>query len=158
MYLNVENVQNLCRRLETDKIYDAHLLNQPRSLISRCVCRYRYTRLFSHLNGYEDYEFWLNLKIQPFYYSYKPLIGTETRVNAQAQAYEFMTTYTEMSEPVGRLEKVVGWYHSHPGYGCWLSGIDVATQMLNQQFQEPFLAIVVGIFKIVQKNITFFYR
>lgn len=79
-------------------------------------------------------------------------------MNAQAQAYEFMTTYTEMSEPVGRLEKVVGWYHSHPGYGCWLSGIDVATQMLNQQFQEPFLAIVVGIFKIVQKNITFFYR
>ena len=20
---------------------------------------------------------------------------------------------------------VVGWYHSHPGYACWLSGIDV---------------------------------
>lgn len=44
---------------------------------------------------------------------------------------------------VGRLENVVGWYHSHPGYGCWLSGIDVSTQMLNQQFQEPFLAIVI---------------
>ena len=35
-------------------------------------------------------------------------------------------------------------YHSHPGYGCWLSGIDVSTQMLNQQFQEPFVVIVVG--------------
>jgi proteasome lid subunit RPN8/RPN11 len=69
--------------------------------------------------------------------------GTETRVNAQAQAYEYMTTYTEMCEPVGRLEKVVGWYHSHPGYGCWLSGIDVSTQSLNQQFQEPWVAIVV---------------
>jgi len=44
---------------------------------------------------------------------------------------------------VGRLENAVGWYHSHPGYGCWLSGIDVGTQMLNQQFQEPFVAIVV---------------
>ncbi|KAL5709380.1 proteasome regulatory particle subunit RPN11 [Ranunculus cassubicifolius] len=43
----------------------------------------------------------------------------------------------------GRLENVVGWYHSHPGYGCWLSGIDCSTQMLNQQFQEPFLAVVV---------------
>ena len=43
-----------------------------------------------------------------------------------------------------RLENVIGWYHSHPGYGCWLSGIDVSTQMLNQQFQEPFVAIVVG--------------
>jgi COP9 signalosome complex subunit 5 len=38
---------------------------------------------------------------------------------------------------------VVGWYHSHPGYGCWLSGIDVSTQMLNQQFTEPFLAVVI---------------
>ncbi|KAL5674837.1 hypothetical protein ACJX0J_010968, partial [Zea mays] len=43
----------------------------------------------------------------------------------------------------GRLENVVGWYHSHPGYGCWLSGIDVSTQMLNQQFTEPFLAVVI---------------
>ena len=38
---------------------------------------------------------------------------------------------------------MVGWYHSHPGYGCWLSGIDVSTQMLNQQYQEPFLAVVI---------------
>ena len=30
-----------------------------------------------------------------------------------------------------------------PGYGCWLSGIDVSTQMLNQNFQDPFVAIVV---------------
>ncbi|KAH0868585.1 hypothetical protein HID58_075607, partial [Brassica napus] len=43
----------------------------------------------------------------------------------------------------GRLENVVGWYHLHPGYGCWLSGIDVSTQMLNQQYQEPFLAVVI---------------
>lgn len=35
-----------------------------------------------------------------------PVEGTETRVNAQAQAYEFMTNYTEGCEPIGRLEKV----------------------------------------------------
>lgn len=44
---------------------------------------------------------------------------------------------------MNRLENAIGWYHSHPGYGCWLSGIDVSTQMLNQNFQEPFVAIVV---------------
>lgn len=49
---------------------------------------------------------------------------------------------------VGRLENVIGWYHSHPGYGCWLSGIDVSTQMLNQQFQEPFVAIVVSLISL----------
>ena len=37
----------------------------------------------------------------------------------------------------------MGWYHSHPGYGCWLSGIDVNTQLTNQQFQDPFVAVVV---------------
>ncbi|XP_053210262.1 COP9 signalosome complex subunit 5-like [Panonychus citri] len=72
-----------------------------------------------------------------------PVEGTETRVNAQAQAYEYMAAYTESAQQVGRLENVIGWYHSHPGYGCWLSGIDVSTQMLNQQFQEPFVAIVI---------------
>lgn len=44
---------------------------------------------------------------------------------------------------MGRHENAIGWYHSHPGYGCWLSGIDVSTQMLNQNFQEPFVAIVI---------------
>ncbi|EEB10074.1 COP9 signalosome complex subunit, putative [Pediculus humanus corporis] len=72
-----------------------------------------------------------------------PVEGTETRVNAQAQAYEYMTAYIEAAKVVGRLENAIGWYHSHPGYGCWLSGIDVSTQMLNQNFQEPFVAIVI---------------
>lgn len=72
-----------------------------------------------------------------------PVEGTETRVNAQAAAYEYMAAYMESAKQVGRLENAIGWYHSHPGYGCWLSGIDVGTQMLNQQFQEPFVAIVI---------------
>lgn len=29
---------------------------------------------------------------------------------------------------------VVGWYHSHPGFGCWLSSVDINTQqVLDQQ-------------------------
>ncbi|KAJ3676888.1 hypothetical protein LUZ60_002612 [Juncus effusus] len=72
-----------------------------------------------------------------------PVEGTETRVNAQVDAYEYMVDYSTINKQVGRVENVVGWYHSHPGYGCWLSGIDVSTQMLNQQYQEPFLAVVI---------------
>ncbi|XP_047066602.1 COP9 signalosome complex subunit 5-like [Lolium rigidum] len=72
-----------------------------------------------------------------------PVEGTETRVNAQADAYEYMVEYSTINKQAGRLENVVGWYHSHPGYGCWLSGIDVSTQMLNQQYTEPFLAVVI---------------
>lgn len=29
-----------------------------------------------------------------------------------------------------RPEMVVGWYHSHPGFGCWLSNVDVNTQQV----------------------------
>lgn len=72
-----------------------------------------------------------------------PVEGTETRVNAHAQAYEYMASYTVAGREAGREENVVGWYHSHPGYGCWLSGIDVNTQFQQQQFQDPFLAVVV---------------
>jgi len=72
-----------------------------------------------------------------------PVEGTETRVNAQTEGYEYMVEYLSLIKDVGRQENALGWYHSHPGYGCWLSGIDVSTQMLNQQFQEPWLAIVI---------------
>lgn len=72
-----------------------------------------------------------------------PVEGTETRVNAQSEGYEYMVQYLDLLKAVGIEDSIVGWYHSHPGYGCWLSGIDVATQSLNQNFQDPYLAIVV---------------
>ncbi|KDE08164.1 COP9 signalosome complex subunit 5 [Microbotryum lychnidis-dioicae p1A1 Lamole] len=72
-----------------------------------------------------------------------PVVGTETRVNAQNDANEFMIQYIESSSAIGRLENIIGWYHSHPGYGCWLSGIDVQTQKIHQAFEDPFLAVVI---------------
>lgn len=72
-----------------------------------------------------------------------PVEGTETRVNAQADADEYMVEYLNACREQGRLENAVGWYHSHPGYGCWLSGIDVMTQSTQQTFQDPFLAVVI---------------
>ncbi|KAI6661647.1 COP9 signalosome complex subunit 5 [Oopsacas minuta] len=72
-----------------------------------------------------------------------PVEGTETRVNALDSAYEYMSQYFTFSKEVSRPENCIGWYHSHPGYGCWLSGIDVSTQFTNQMYQEPFVAIVI---------------
>lgn len=72
-----------------------------------------------------------------------PVEGTETRVNAQDEANEYMVEYLRLCRDEGRAENVVGWYHSHPGYGCWLSGIDVGTQAMQQQWNDPFVAVVV---------------
>jgi COP9 signalosome complex subunit 5 len=55
-----------------------------------------------------------------------------------------MIDYLQLSRDQGsRQENVVGWYHSHPGYGCWLSGIDVGTQQMQQKFNDPFVAVVI---------------
>merc|ERR1712230_271899 len=72
-----------------------------------------------------------------------PVEGTETRVNAQDEANEYMVGYLQACRDQGKLENAVGWYHSHPGYGCWLSGIDVGTQSTQQSFSDPFLAVVI---------------
>ncbi|KAH8116206.1 Mov34-domain-containing protein [Phellopilus nigrolimitatus] len=72
-----------------------------------------------------------------------PVQGTETRVNAAEAANEYMVEYVGGSEKVERKENVIGWYHSHPGYACWLSGIDVNTQITNQKYQDPFVAVVI---------------
>lgn len=72
-----------------------------------------------------------------------PVEGTETRVSAHQEAYEYMVQYMEAGKKAGRQENVVGWYHSHPGYGCWLSGIDVNTQLNQQTYMEPFVAVVI---------------
>ena len=72
-----------------------------------------------------------------------PVEGTETRVNAQDEANEYLVEYLKLCRDQGRMENVIGWYHSHPGYGCWLSGIDVSTQAMQQTFNDPFVAIVV---------------
>jgi COP9 signalosome complex subunit 5 len=72
-----------------------------------------------------------------------PVEGTETRVNAQDEANEYMVEFLQRAREQGQMDNAVGWYHSHPGYGCWLSGIDVNTQKTQQQFSDPFCAIVI---------------
>jgi len=72
-----------------------------------------------------------------------PVQGTETRVNAAEAANEYMVEFLTRARELGQLENAVGWYHSHPGYGCWLSGIDVGTQKTQQLYQDPFLAVVI---------------
>jgi COP9 signalosome complex subunit 5 len=38
-----------------------------------------------------------------------PVEGTETRVNAMAEAYEYMVNYSDLSGKVERTENVIGW-------------------------------------------------
>jgi 26S proteasome regulatory subunit N11 len=53
-----------------------------------------------------------------------------TGVSVEAVDPVFQTQMLEMLKQTGRPEMVVGWYHSHPGFGCWMSGVDINTQQV----------------------------
>lgn len=53
----------------------------------------------------------------------------------------FQTDMLEMLKQTGRSEMVVGWYHSHPGFGCWLSGVDMNTQTSFEQLNARAVSI-----------------
>lgn len=66
-----------------------------------------------------------------------------TGVSVEAVDPVFQTTMLEMLRQVGRPQTVVGWYHSHPGFGCWLSSVDVNTQQSFEQLDSRAVAVVV---------------
>lgn len=83
-----------------------------------------------------------------------PVQGTESRVNPQNDSYEFMLGYlTKFQQSGVKREHILGWYHSHPNFGCWLSGIDVQTQKLHQGFEDPYVAIVIDPIKSLKDGI-----
>ncbi|KAB5595500.1 26S proteasome non-ATPase regulatory subunit [Ceratobasidium theobromae] len=54
-----------------------------------------------------------------------------TSVTVESVDHVFQTKMVEMLKQTGRPEMVVGWYHSHPGFGCWLSSVDINTQSVS---------------------------
>ena len=55
----------------------------------------------------------------------------------------FQAKMLDMLKQTGRPEMVVGWYHSHPGFGCWLSGVDINTQQSFEALSSRAVAVVV---------------
>ena len=64
-------------------------------------------------------------------------------VSVEAVDPVFQAKMLDMLRQTGRPEMVVGWYHSHPGFGCWLSGVDINTQQSFEALSERAVAVVV---------------
>lgn len=56
-----------------------------------------------------------------------------TSVTVESVDHVFQTKMLDMLKQTGRPEMVVGWYHSHPGFGCWLSSVDCNTQQVRHR-------------------------
>ena len=67
-----------------------------------------------------------------------------TGVSVEAVDPVFQAKMLDMLKQTGRPEMVVGWYHSHPGFGCWLSGVDINTQQSFEALSERAVAVVIG--------------
>merc|ERR1719437_259743 len=66
-----------------------------------------------------------------------------TGVSVEAVDHVFQTKMLDMLKQTGRTEMVVGWYHSHPGFGCWFSGTDVNTQQSFEQLNPRAVGVVI---------------
>jgi 26S proteasome regulatory subunit N11 len=56
-----------------------------------------------------------------------PQSGTSVSVESVDPVYQ--QDILNMLKQTQRTEAVVGWYHSHPIFGCWLSSVNNNTQV-----------------------------
>jgi len=77
-----------------------------------------------------------------------------TGVSVEAVDPVFQTKMLDMLKQTGRPEIVVGWYHSHPGFGCWLSGVDINTQQSFEALNQRAVAVVVDPIQSVKGKVV----
>ncbi|KAL8741475.1 MAG: hypothetical protein Q9190_005927 [Brigantiaea leucoxantha] len=77
-----------------------------------------------------------------------------TGVSVEAVDPVFQTKMMEMLRQTGRPETVVGWYHSHPGFGCWLSSVDINTQQSFESLTPRAVAVVVDPIQSVKGKVV----
>merc|ERR1712228_1060504 len=77
-----------------------------------------------------------------------------TGVSVEAVDPVFQTKMLDMLKQTGRPEMVVGWYHSHPGFGCWLSGVDINTQQSFEALSERAVGVVVDPIQSVKGKVV----
>ncbi|KAK9717987.1 multicatalytic endopeptidase [Basidiobolus ranarum] len=77
-----------------------------------------------------------------------------TGVSVEAVDPVFQSDMLEMLKQTGRPEMVVGWYHSHPGFGCWLSSVDINTQQSFEALNQRAVAVVVDPIQSVKGKVV----
>lgn len=77
-----------------------------------------------------------------------------TSVSVESVDPVFQTKMMDMLRQTGRQETVVGWYHSHPGFGCWLSSVDINTQQSFEQLTPRAVAVVVDPIQSVKGKVV----
>jgi 26S proteasome regulatory subunit N11 len=75
-------------------------------------------------------------------------------VTVEAVDPVFQTKMLDMLKQTGRPEVVVGWYHSHPGFGCWFSSTDINTQQSFEQLNPRAVGVVIDPIQSVKGKVV----
>ncbi|GJJ07495.1 multicatalytic endopeptidase [Clathrus columnatus] len=77
-----------------------------------------------------------------------------TTVTVESVDHAFQQKMADMLKQTGRPEIVVGWYHSHPGFGCWLSSVDINTQQSFESLDGRSVAVVIDPIQSVRGKVV----
>lgn len=77
-----------------------------------------------------------------------------TSVSVESVDPVFQQEMIDKLKLTGRPEAVIGWYHSHPGFGCWLSSTDTNTQESFERLHPRCVAVVVDPIQSVKGKVV----
>lgn len=77
-----------------------------------------------------------------------------TTVSVESVDHPYQSAMVDMLKQTGRPEMVVGWYHSHPGFGCWLSSTDINTQSSFETLHPRVVGLVVDPIQSVKGKVV----
>ena len=99
-------------------------------------------------------------KFKPYFIAIMDIIiPNQKSTNTHAEIIDEISLidYLEKNESTNRIQ--VGWYHSHPDLGCFLSTIDIPTQKYWQCVNIRMIALVIDpirdiikVFRLNEKN------
>ncbi|CAK64986.1 unnamed protein product (macronuclear) [Paramecium tetraurelia] len=79
---------------------------------------------------------------------------TASSVSVESVDPIFQQKMVELLNLTGRMENCIGWYHSHPSYGCWLSSVDINTQQSYEQLNKKSIAVVIDPIQSVRGKVV----
>merc|ERR1719453_1694711 len=82
----------------------------------------------------------------------RPQSGNSVTVEAVDPVFQMKML--DMLKQTGRPEVVVGWYHSHPGFGCWFSSTDINTQQSFEQLNSRAVGVVIDPIQSVKGKVV----
>ncbi|KAM3145453.1 hypothetical protein pb186bvf_002497 [Paramecium bursaria] len=79
---------------------------------------------------------------------------TASSVSVESIDPVYQQQMVELLKVTGRMENCIGWYHSHPSYGCWLSSVDINTQQSYEQLNKKAVAVVIDPIQSVKGKVV----